>query len=54
MLRGLVNFTIHKWYLGDKIKTKKSAGFYAHMGEIANAYKVLIRKPEKNMSETWE
>jgi len=46
--RGFVIFTIHKILLVIKSRTKRWVGRVACMGQMRNAYTILIAKPEGN------
>jgi hypothetical protein len=47
-MRNFIIRTLLKHYHGDQIMKIKWIGHVAHMGEMRNAYKALIRKPEGN------
>jgi hypothetical protein len=36
----------------DQVEEGKMGRYVAHMGEVRNAYKILIRKPEGKREET--
>jgi hypothetical protein len=45
-----VRFT--KYYWGDQVKEDGMAEYVARVGEMRNAYKILVGKPEETTQKT--